>query len=265
MIFNIDMTRFMDVVKTIPSPAMLTNIYDYMLDNKCDHVPDSFTSFAMSTVEHVSSDGLLLYGGIIYVEGWDVGRPNKRRLPWKKRKALEDTTFKSIQKQAVSIFKGLLRNDPDRECMWSIIIRINEPTTQRNTNHLKTTCLFMVDRDGRVIMFDPLGSHSQVKIVSRFAFLAVECAYKMAAPLHPVTGIVDTSMFVMDTGDCQSSIWCIYIAFHVVNMTFHRLKNLSPEELRSDYIDFCGLLPQHLSAAIIVLHRHTTELLRETR
>lgn len=263
MMFNVDMKRFLSEVKTIPAPDMLIDINEYMIDSQSDHVPDSFTSFAMSTVEHISSNGNVLYGGIIHIDGWDVGRPAKRRMTHKNRKALKDSTFKSMQTQAEGVFEQLLITDPDKESGWAVMIRIDEPTTQRNTKILKTMCLFLIDIDGRVVMFDPLGSRSQVKVVSRFAFLALESAYKSVVPSHPVTGVIDTSMFVMGPGEYQSSIWCIYIAFHVANQTIDRLIQLSPEGIVSDYDDFKTLLPQHIAAAIIILTRHTTQLLTE--
>ena len=264
MLFNIDMDRFMSTVTKIPDASKLIDIDTYMNNNNCTYVPTDFTSFAMNTVEHVSSSGLLLYGGILHIDGWDYGRPAKRRMKWNTKQEMIHHASSILMTRGVKIFERLLLEDPDRECGWAVILHIHEPTSQRNTGHIRSTCLFMVDRNNHSIEFDPLGPMSSVKVVANIGFKVLKDAYNATvSEQHVVSVIEDTSMFIMKPDDYRAAIWCIYMAFHVVNSTFDRVRRLSPDELLSDFADFNVLLPQHIAAAVLILHKYTNKILQD--
>jgi hypothetical protein len=119
MILNVDTKRFLSTITEIPDHTMVTDFNKYIEDNGC--ITDSFTSFAMTTLEHVSSNGMLMYGGMIYINGWGAGRPAKRRLNPRQRKAMVGHTFNKVKCEAVRLFETLLSDDPDKECVWAVL------------------------------------------------------------------------------------------------------------------------------------------------
>ena len=262
MLFNVDVNRFLSTIKEIPEASMVNDIQRHADENR--GVSDSFTLFAMSTLEHISSDGSLMYGGMVYANGWDMGRPDKRRLDSSTINQMRTKTYEAITIKAVSMFETLMCNDPDRECIWAATIHVSDPITKNNTSQTNHVCLFLVDRAGRLMEYDPLGSVSPVSVVVDLAFAALKNAFlKVMGPVTLEPDDENVSMIRMPRSSHQSALWCVYVSFHRANGTLGDVKALNMDELYKDFHDFVVVFPQHVAAAIVVLFHHTSKILNE--
>ena len=262
MLLNVDTDRFLSTIKEIPEASMVNDIQRYTDENR--GISDSFAMFAMSTLEHISSDGALIYGGMVFVDGWDMGRPEKRRLDSRTTNQMKTKTYNTTTIKAVSIFETLMCNDPDRECIWAITIHVSDPVTKNNTSQTDHMCLFLVDQAGRLMEYDPLGSVSPVKVVANLAFAALKNAFlEVMKPATLIPDNEDISMIRMPRSSHQSALWCVYVSFHRANGTLGDVKALNMDELYKDFHDFVVVFPQHVAAAIVVLFHHTSKILNE--
>jgi hypothetical protein len=142
-------------------------------------------------------------------------------------------------------------------------VHVTDPLTVRNTSHTDHMCLFIIDQSGRAIEFDPLGVTSPVKVMSKLAFDIMRSAYVDVVGSSRLIERDDTTMFKMASNGYNSAIWCIYIAFHTAINTLAHLKTLDADELDRDFKDFTTLFSQHIAVAIVILYKHTNNVVDE--
>jgi len=184
----------------IADPLMCSRVYDGL--------PDAYTDLMFASLECSMHAGRCLYGGMLRLNGWAMGRPAKRRRRLRKSQLLVmDEAFSCETMLTLSPMLDKLRaQDPDLQQVWMFAIHVVDPVTQVEENnessehcshHLSMLMVF----EHIAMLFDPLGPQSPVRTVTATALRGI-------IGIGGIIGYALLDFQVQRLDEHQCVLWC---------------------------------------------------------
>ena len=248
---HIDADRLLSLITAIPpvgviaDPVMYTRLYEGL--------PDEYTNLMFAGLECTLFSGRCVYGGMIKLDGWGMGRPAKRRKRMRAPavKALDRGFSLASLVELERLIDNVALVDPQRESLWFFAIHVVDPITQTHesddtaSHHL---CLLYIS-GSTATLFDPLGVRSPVRTITQTA-------------LHTLVGtggitaynILDFPVQRIDEHQCV--LWCGWLASYVCK--YGPAHGLKITERSTELDEFVALARRGITGALLTLYSRTS-------